>query len=151
MRGVGLIEELRERVGLARGAQPSKRDVETLIGVVPGLSLEEADLQRPYIYLWADGRGTIRAPRGWSRRVTDHDALLEEILHFCLCGYADGSATLRGEKRGHSREESRCSDHALLWHFAHAHAANLNDEDLAADTGRSLGDVSRFRQLQLRG
>jgi hypothetical protein len=153
MRGWQLVEELRRRIGLENGERAGNRDVERLLEVIPGLTMEEGHplLREPYLYTFLDGRGVIRAPQGWSRRVQDHAALLEEILHYLLEPYADGTWGMKGERRAHSREETRVEDHMLMWRFAHATAAGLSDEELAEEGACPLADVARFHELRVRG
>ena len=148
MRGWDLIQHLRGLVGLADGEAASAEHAERLLDVVEGVALEEEpELEAPFLYVYQNGRGVICAPSGWSRRIPDHDGLLKEVFHYLLAPFADGTCTVRGEVNGHRREERRASDHVLLWWLCHG--TQTDDEELAAETGRSLEEVRRFRVLQL--
>ena len=132
MRGWDLIQHLRGLVGLADGEAASAEHAERLLDVVEGVALEEEpELEAPFLYVYQNGRGVICAPSGWSRRIPDHDGLLEEVFHYLLAPFADDTCTVRGEVNGHRREERRASDHVLLWWLCHG--TQTDDEELAAE------------------
>ena len=101
MRGWDLIQHLRGLVGLADGEAASAEHAERLLDVVEGVALEEEpELEAPFLYVYQNGRGVICAPSGWSRRIPDHDGLLEEVFHYLLAPFADARGNQGAQAAG---------------------------------------------------
>jgi hypothetical protein len=139
---------------------PGPRDVWLLaIELRERVEVELADFaRRPYSQVFSDGTALIKIPAVYSEERAAA-ALLEELGHFLL-SYGDfpnedrvlTDRQLRGIILAwEGREERRVREFVLAWKLSNCvGTGELDDEELAKESGCSLEEIQEYREMMLR-